>query len=91
MEISWLLKKNLKEGFYHLYQHTVLLKIIYICDFRVEISFMHKVKAFDFKKASFKYHGFSVAIYVFLRICGERVKVFVSQGWLESEITVHTL
>ena len=83
------MKKTLKESFYHLYQHTVLLKIIYIRDFRVDISFTHKGKAFDFKKASFKYHGFSVAIYVFLRICGERVKV--SQGWLESEITVHTL
>ena len=44
--ISWLVTKNLKQSYYHLYQQTVLLKIIYIYDFRVEISFMVKWKTF---------------------------------------------
>ena len=46
LEIPTLLKKSLKESYYNLYQQAALLKIIYICDFRVEISFMRKWKTF---------------------------------------------
>ena len=35
-------------------------------------------KLFDFKKSSFRYYGFSVAVNIL-------------QRWVETEITVHTL
>ena len=63
LEISWLLTKTLKESYDHLYQQTALLKIIYILDFRVEISFIPNGKPFDFNKASFTYsHIFKFSI-----------------------------
>ena len=41
-----------------------LIKNNLIYDFRVEISFMPNGKQFDFRKTSFRYYGFLVAIIV---------------------------
>ena len=70
----------------NLYQQTVLLKIIY--DFRTEIFFYGKIEIFDFKKTPFRY-VFSIAIMYSCETVW--VKVLVSKGWLQSEITVQTL
>ena len=45
-------------------------------------------KLFDFKKTSFRYCGFSV-IYIKCILVRLWVKVFVSQGWVEAEITIN--
>ena len=46
-------------------------------------------KFFNFKKSPFRYNGFSVSLDGFLWEYGQ--KVFVSQGWILSEFTLHTL
>ena len=75
-----------KFGNINLYQQTVLLKIIY--DFRIEISFMEKQKFLISKKTPFRY-VFSIAIMYSCETVW--VKVLVSKGWLQSEITIQTL
>ena len=73
-------------GNINLYNQTVLLKLIY--GFWIGMSFMDKQKFFDFSKTPFRY-VFSIAMSVFLRDFWE--KVLVSQGCVQSEVTVQTL
>ena len=68
-----------------LYQQTVLLKIIWLLDWNF---FYGKIEIFDFKKTPFRY-VFSIAIMYSCETVW--VKVLVSKGWLQSEITVQTL
>ena len=51
-------------------------------------------KCFNFKKNPFRYYGFSIAIDTMkCEIDNVKlwVKVFLLKGWLQAEITVHTL
>ena len=78
-----------KFGNINLYQQTVLLKIISDLRFyRIEVFFYGKIEIFDFKKTPFRY-VFSIAIMYSCETVW--VKVLVSKGWLQSEITVQTL
>ena len=45
------------------------------------------INFFGFKKALFRYYGFSVAINVFLLGCGQRC-LYIPQEWVQAEITV---
>ena len=74
-----------KFGNINLYQQTVLLKIIY--DFRTK-TFLWKNRNFWSQKTPFRY-VFSIAIMYSCETVW--VKVLVSKGWLQLEITVQTL
>ena len=84
LKISWLLTKNLKQSYYHLYQQTVLLKIIYIKTLESKFLLWLNGILFDFKKTSFRCYGFSVVINVWLAhlvsrfACNTRVVVDAS-------------
>ena len=80
MEISWLLTKNLKATI--TYQPTVSLKLIY--DLGLKFLLYLNRKFFDFKKTSFRYYGFLVAMFS-CEVVGKGV--CISQGWVQAEIT----
>ena len=79
-----LLTKNLKQSYYH--SAGSFIENNLNNEFKVEISLMAKWKIFWFQKTAFQYYWFLVAINVFL---WDWVKVFVSQGWVQAEITIH--
>ena len=75
-----------KFGNINLYQQTVLLKTIY--DFIQDLNFFYgRIEVFDFKKTPFRYI-FNYNKCILVRLW---VKVLVSKGWVQSEITAQTL
>ena len=85
LETSWLLTKNLKESYYHISADSFIKNNI-AYDFRVEISFISKWTIFWFQKNSIQILWiFSRKKCIFVRL---RVKVFVSQESVQTEVTV---
>ena len=92
-EISWLFTNNLKESYnpllYKFYNIISFIKNNLMNNFRVEISLMPKWKMFCFQKNFIQTLWiFRCNICILVRLC---VEVFVLQGLVQAEITVHTL
>ena len=92
-EISWLLTNDLKESYnYLLYKFNNIISFIknnLMNNFRVEIYLMPKWKIFWFQKNFIQTLWiFRCNICILVRLC---VEVFVLQGLVQAEITVHTL
>ena len=81
MEISCILKKNLKEIHYHISADSFIKnKIAY--DFRNEI-----MSEWISKKLHSEIIDFQLQQFILVRLW---VKVFVSQEWVQAEITVNS-